>query len=173
MTYRPIPSRPRYWAGSDGSIWSHCRDVPFKRKNSVLPNGRAYICFPGPQLAQVSRLVLEAFRGPCPPGMECCHNNGNCLDNRIANLRWDTRASNLLDCIAHGSNRGKEGEGNHKAKLTAVAVGVVMRLHRQGLSTAAIARRVGVKKNAVWNITTGRTWSHVTGLVKVNPRKSS
>lgn len=52
----------------------------------------------------VHRLVLEAFVGPCPDGMEGCHNNGKAYDNRLENLRWDTRSSNNLDKNIHGTN---------------------------------------------------------------------
>ena len=45
----------------------------------------------------VHRLVLEAFVGPCPPGMEGCHWNDNHHDNRLENLRWDTHGANELD----------------------------------------------------------------------------
>ena len=51
---------------------------------------------------RVHRLVLEAFVGPCPPGMECCHNDGNNTNNRAENLRWDTKKSNRQDRIKHG-----------------------------------------------------------------------
>lgn len=52
----------------------------------------------------VHRLVLMAFVGPCPPGMEGCHNNGNPIDNRLENLRWDTRSANTLDKVRHGTH---------------------------------------------------------------------
>ena len=52
-------------------------------------------------LAQVHRLVLLAFVGPCPEGMETCHGNGDPTDNRVANLRWDTRSANLMDSVRH------------------------------------------------------------------------
>lgn len=45
----------------------------------------------------VHRLVLEAFVGPCPPGMESLHGNDISADNRIENLRWDTRLNNKAD----------------------------------------------------------------------------
>jgi hypothetical protein len=50
----------------------------------------------------VHRLVLIAFVGPCPDGMEGCHNNGVPSDNRLENLRWDTRKANMADAIEHG-----------------------------------------------------------------------
>src|ERR1700722_12370957 len=35
---------------------------------------------------QVHTLVLEAFVGPRPEGMECRHGNGDHTDNRLGNL---------------------------------------------------------------------------------------
>jgi hypothetical protein len=52
----------------------------------------------------VHRLVLEAFVGPCPPGMEGCHNDGDQLNNRLDNLRWDTPSNNKLDSVRHGTH---------------------------------------------------------------------
>jgi hypothetical protein len=51
----------------------------------------------------VHTLVLEAFVGPCPDGMECCHGNGIASDNRLQNLRWDTHAANNADRHAQGN----------------------------------------------------------------------
>lgn len=53
----------------------------------------------------VSRLVLAAFVGPQPDGMEGCHNDGNPGNNRRGNLRWDTRSSNTKDAVEHGTHR--------------------------------------------------------------------
>lgn len=52
----------------------------------------------------VHRLVLSAFVGPCPAGMEGCHNNGNAFDNCLQNLRWDTTSENNLDRVRHGTH---------------------------------------------------------------------
>ena len=57
---------------------------------------------------RVHRLVMAAFVGPCPADMEVCHNNGDPTDNRLANLRYDTRAANVRDCIDHGRNVNTE-----------------------------------------------------------------
>lgn len=51
----------------------------------------------------VHRLVLLAFRGEAPEGMEACHNNGDATDNRLVNLRWDTHTENVQDTIRHGN----------------------------------------------------------------------
>lgn len=52
---------------------------------------------------EVHRLVLEAFVGPCPAGMEACHGKGGNRDNRLSNLRWDTYSNNALDMIKDGN----------------------------------------------------------------------
>lgn len=52
----------------------------------------------------VHTLVMEAFVGERPEGMEVCHNNGTPDDNRLENLRWDTRSENMIDVIRHGRN---------------------------------------------------------------------
>lgn len=59
----------------------------------------------------VHHLVLEAFVGPCPDGLEACHGNGVPSDNRLSNLRWDTRSSNALDRVDHGRD-------NHRSRTS-------------------------------------------------------
>lgn len=54
----------------------------------------------------IHRLVLEAFVGPCPEGMEGCHNDGTASNNRLSNLRWDTSIANAQDKARHGTNYG-------------------------------------------------------------------
>ena len=46
---------------------------------------------------RIHRVVLEAFRGPCPEGLEGCHNDGYRRNNALQNLRWDTHQSNMDD----------------------------------------------------------------------------
>jgi len=53
---------------------------------------------------QVHALVLMVFVGPCPDGLEGCHRNDDPSDNRLTNLRWDTRSSNVLDSVRNGTH---------------------------------------------------------------------
>ena len=102
-------------------------------------------------------LVLTAFVGPRPQGMECCHNNGDPFDNRLENLRWDTPRNNQLDRIKHGtSNRGERCAA---AKLTEAQVQAILadtRLQRE------IAADYGVRQNTISRIKSGKRWSHIT-----------
>lgn len=58
----------------------------------------------GPRTRHMHALVLEAFVGPCPDGMECCHENRDRADNRLSNLRWDTHSGNMRDALRHGTH---------------------------------------------------------------------
>lgn len=72
---------------------------------------------------QVHRLVLMAFVGPCPEGMEACHYpDRNPTNNNLQNLRWDTRSNNAKDAVVHGTchllgHSYATGINNYNAKL--------------------------------------------------------
>lgn len=53
--------------------------------------------------AYVHRLVMAAFIGPCPPGMEACHEDGDPRNNALYNLRYDTPSANNMDKWRHGT----------------------------------------------------------------------
>lgn len=55
----------------------------------------------------IHALVLTAFVGPKPEGMECCHIDGNPLNNHVSNLRWGTHSDNMQDSIRHGTFKRK------------------------------------------------------------------
>jgi hypothetical protein len=52
----------------------------------------------------VHQLVVEAFIGPCPPGLEIRHLDGNPANNALSNLRYGTRSENGMDRVRHGTH---------------------------------------------------------------------
>lgn len=52
----------------------------------------------------VHTLVLHAFVGPRPDGMDACHQDGNPVNSSLSNLRWDTRSGNMQDALRHGTH---------------------------------------------------------------------
>jgi hypothetical protein len=48
-------------------------------------------------------LVLEAFVGPRPDGLEACHGPGGVNDNSLQNLRWDNHQNNMRDMVRDGN----------------------------------------------------------------------
>lgn len=113
--WRPIPDFHGYEASDQGRIRSVDRYVTGSdghrrlRRGKVLSPasdglGRLHVPLPGRKTRRVHRLVLEAFVGPCPDGMEACHANDRPSDNRLVNLRWDTRSENQRDSIRNGTH---------------------------------------------------------------------
>jgi hypothetical protein len=109
----------------------------------------------------VHRLVLEAFVGPAPSEHECCHDDGNRTNNAISNLRWDTRKNNQSDIERHGTRNAPRGERSGSAKLTEEQVREVFRLRKSGLLQKEIAKRLGVIRQTIGLILSGKNWPHI------------
>lgn len=175
---RDLPGFPGYRVDTLGQVWTNrylCRrQVPYDpttpyRLRKLTPivsghlqvaiqrNGREYNL-------NVHRLVLEAFVGPQPPGMECRHLDGNPANNRIENLVWGTRKENFADRTRHGVDNA--GERNHRAKLTdAQVIEIRQRYAGGGVKQAELAAMYGVRVPAISNLLTGKTYVEAGGPV--------
>lgn len=95
----------------------------------------------------VHRMVLEAFVGPCPEGMECLHIDGNPANNCVDNLSWGTRGENMLDRVRHGSH--------HNANKTRCPQGHELKSENLVKSLEAKGRRgclaCGRARSYLWN----------------------
>lgn len=154
MKTMPVPNCPPYRVDIYGNVYGH-RGKMTHDLNDRYP--RLKLMIDGkPVLKYVHHIVLETFIGPRPESMECCHRNGNALDNRLGNLRWGTRESNARDKIRHGTTT--RGERNHHAKLTSNQVEQIRQLRRDGLNNKQIAKRFGVTHSNVSAICLGKSW---------------
>lgn len=109
---------------------------------------------------RVHQLVLRAFIGPCPAGMEGCHNDGNPLNNDMGNLRWDTHAENLHDAVTHGTASRPPvhwGENHHFAKLTFAEVMTIRSMPTYHGVNAKLARQFGVSDTTISQIRRNQT----------------
>lgn len=167
--YRTIPGYDGYRFGDDGSVWSRwgknggltdqwhqLRGTPSTHyghiKVEVKYKGRRGI-------RAVHRLILEAFIGPCPPGMVSCHGPGGKTDNRLCNLRWDTQKANLGDRVRDGTHLF--GERSGVAKYTERQAARVIQLRKSGATYAEIERETGVPWHSIHKITKGKQWKHL------------
>ena len=154
-----------YRVGSDGSIWESLnggwvgvRTRPMKRSGhlsvSLRTNGRS-------RKHLLHRLILEAFIGPCPEGMECCHfPDRDPSNNNLNNLRWDTRKNNHQDRIIHGTNNA--GEKNGSAKINRNDVLKIRKLYATGgYYMKEIAVMYGITMANVWCVVRGKSWKHL------------
>lgn len=110
---------------------------------------------------KVHGLVLAAFHGPCPPGMEGSHVNGKSDDNRADNLTWEAHAENNARKITHGTEqRGERGNG---ARLTEVEVLRIRRECRKYGDQMRLSRELGISVKTVHSALRGGNWAHVAG----------
>jgi hypothetical protein len=173
VEYRDIHGFAGYRVGSDGSVWSRWeyngrnprRLGEWRRMRATIGTGG----YPGLGLYRERRaryrkvhlLVLEAFVGPRPPGMQGCHENGIPSDCRLGNLRWDTPKSNQADRLKHGTDC--RGEKNAIAKLTEADVIEIRRRRLGGERGAVLAREYGVSQSTIAAIKTGQNWRWLSG----------
>jgi hypothetical protein len=108
-----IRSMPRYrdWHSSNhGRILRQDTQHALHQRVTLYKDGKRSRIF-------VHRLVMLAFVGPCPPGMETRHLDGNPLNNRLENLVYGTRQENAQDRVNHGRDahaRMTHCESNHE-----------------------------------------------------------
>ncbi len=99
----------RYEVSDKGSVRSLLGKSPRILKPGIA-HKYAHVTLSGAahdkMLFRVHRLVLAAFVGPCPLGMQCAHLDGNPSNNSVDNLRWVTPKENASHKIAHGTVRG-------------------------------------------------------------------
>lgn len=160
---RVIPGWEDYRAGNDGVIYS-LRRRKRMRPLKPSPGGSGYLqvvlCRDGEQKTQrVHVLVTEAFHGPRPEGLEASHQNGDHLDNRPENLRWETRSENLGRREQHGTH--DKGLANSRASMTPELLARVQELLAANQTNAAIALQVGVSKTTISRIRSGRRYVNV------------
>lgn len=158
---------PGYTFGNDGTVWSR------RPKNGVGPllttwrrmecsvseSGYVYVNLLRHPY-RLSRIILEAFVGPCPKELQACHNDGNKLNNALDNLRWDTIVNNMQDRELHGTSN--KGERNSSAKLTEADVLEIRRLLDEGITQIRIAQRYKVTQVLVSRIKLRKSWGVVT-----------
>jgi NUMOD4 motif/HNH endonuclease len=164
--WRPVPGYEGFYEVSDmGNVRSAKRRRGSKggQLKPALSGGRSprlhVVLFHGSFASRKSRLVhqlvLEAFIGPRPPGMEACHGPGGPLDNRLVNLYWATHIQNMADRVRDGT---AWGERYHMTKLTQADVAACRTRYAAGESQASLAREFGVSQAAISEAVTGRTW---------------
>ena len=165
---KEIPGFPNYYATPGGNIWSGPKKSYRgyrKLKSCFSRHGHANVRLfknGSKTWKQVHRLILETFVGPCPKGMECCHYNDVPSDNRLENLRWDTRSNNLRDSFRNGGSCQK-GEHNATAKLNNWQVRIIKQLlkYPKEFTQKEIAKIFNISCVTITHINRKTTWTHV------------
>lgn len=116
--WRDVPGYEGLYAVSDsGQVKSLARTIEGKRsrrveerllKPMVAQGGHLQVELRSGGLPRwvpkIHQLVLLAFVGPYPEGMEVRHLDGDPANNRLDNLRYGTRSENMYDRVRHGNH---------------------------------------------------------------------
>lgn len=170
VEYRHIENFPGYIIGSDGTVWSQKDGLAWKKMVIRLMDGHLYVLLyrdKKQRMCWIHRLLLEAFVGPCPTGMECRHLDGDGTNNALSNLVWGTHFENMQDMIRHGITR--PGELSPSAVLSEPKVRTIMLSLASGEGASDLARQYGVSAATIDAINHGRTWKHLSSPVGKYP----
>ena len=166
--WREVPGYVGMYSASDfGRVKSHARPVPHWRGGVSIRSERILAQRANrhgyPQLnlyrdgepwtIKVANLVMLAFKGPAPGGMEVCHDDGIRANSALRNLRYDTPRSNAADRVRHGTHSA--GERNGRAKLSHLQA-MSIRVDRR--SGPIIAAEYRVTRQLVNMIRRGDAW---------------
>lgn len=170
-----------YAVTKDGRVWSFLRLQGPKRGNlsvvdyTVTPknlkqndNGKGYknVCLTingKHECKYVHRLVLDAWKGECPEGMESRHLDGDRSNNNLENLARGTWSDNHADKVRHG--RVPKGNTHGNSKLTEKQVIAARNLWAEGNTLVEVVDLLDIKASraALHDAVIGRTWVHVGG----------
>jgi hypothetical protein len=120
----------------------------------------------------VARLVVRAFIGDIPDGMQVNHIDGNPLNNCVANLEICTRSENIMHAIRTGlSNnqrciiRQPRGERHGMARLTVSDIREIRARYKKTGPRSGngmeLAREFGVTHKQIHNIVRRKCWQSV------------
>lgn len=165
MEIKDVPGYPGYSVSDEGRVRGPSGKW-LKPKQGRYGHQSVWI---GGRWPSVHRLVLLAFVGPCPEGMEACHENGDPSDNRPGNLMWKTHADNIRDRARHG--RTALGTRHGCAKLSEADVlairaayvgrGVGPHAPQEGPSQKELGEQYGVTEDTIRAIVKGKLWKHL------------
>ena len=109
---------------------------------------------------KIHALVMLAFIGEIPHGLEVCHNDGDPRNNRLSNLRYDTSSANAADMVRH--ERGSRLFSNETIRR-------IRELRATGYSILKLCRKFNASRDAIGNMCSGTTFREIGGPI-IRPR---
>lgn len=171
--WKPIPDCPGYEVSDHGRVRSyytpkntgiwHTATTPQKiLKPRIKTNGYHTVIIRDTQGKQLDKtiasLVLLTFVGPRPDGMDVCHNNDDPSNNRLDNLRYDTRQNNILDIPAE--KRRQMVKVDRRFLNDHMVTAILKRLSK-GECAAELAREYGISEATVSRWKNGNRRAHL------------
>ncbi len=156
--WRPILKFPNYEVSNLGNF----RNAKTHRLLTIHQNiktGRRFICpsINGKQTTVVTTpLVVAAWIGPRPEGLQIDHIDGNKANERIDNLEYVTQQENIQRSFRNGQHgEYPYNQGSHRF-LTEVDYAEVKAMWKAGLSQVKIGKKLGINNATVSKILSGK-----------------
>jgi len=108
----------------------------------------------------VHRLVVEAFIGNIPNGMDVNHKDCNKKNNYVENLEIVTKQQNSIHAVKNGMLR-VVGSDNPCAKLKESQIPEIRMMIEQGKTNVSIGKLFGVSDKLISLIKNKRIWNSV------------
>jgi AraC-like DNA-binding protein len=174
--WKPVPGFDGYEVSNKGRVRSYLANFTGTRmeeprlKSFSSVNKGGYMSAPLMRngemvLRKLHHLVLEAFVGPRPEGMQTRHLDGNPANNCVENLAWGTAKENGEDRVRHGSSarsgNRRRGEQSANAILTNERVERIKERLAAGEHYVEVARTEGLHPAHVYSLGTGKSWRHI------------
>jgi len=166
--WRAVNGFPDYEVSSRGRVrsWKNGRwgrrDEPVVM--ALCPDNDGYLLVSlyngeGCYVSKVHHLVLKAFAGLCPEGMQARHLDDDPANNHVGNLCWGTSLENSADRSRHG--RTVEGENHWQAVIPSDdAIAEIEARYAGGESAYSIAKDFeDLSEVIVRRIAQGTHWS--------------
>lgn len=167
--WRAVAEFPTYEVSNEGRVISrvnpgnHKCDPSYSRELSLKPNKYGYVLvnlFSDDRRnvpRSVHSLVMEAFVGPRPAGLDIRHKNGIRHDNRLENLEYGTRAENMADARVHGTLLIEEQ--HHQTKVSREdAIEIIELCKTRAMPQWKIGDMYGITQQGVSDIFRGKCW---------------
>jgi len=102
--WRKIDGAPLYSVSNLGRVMSYVGPIPRILGGSIVEGYARHKLggLLGKGTVSTHELVLTAFVGPRPEGMEGLHGDDVKSNNALSNLRWGSRSENLHDSVRNG-----------------------------------------------------------------------
>lgn len=154
--WRPVKGHEgRYEVSSLGRVRSLIRAEPRILKPTRDWKGYHRVSLSG-KTRTVHLIVLEAFHGPRPDGLQASHLNDDKDNNTSDNLAWETPRKNYDRRAENGGDTC--GERSASAILTENDVREIRQLYAAGENYTDLGRRFGVHLTTIRKLIRGESW---------------
>lgn len=158
--WKDLAEFPNYQVSSEGRIMSKVRNIIRKSHQDSSGYLQIKLCKNGKTTTKrIHTLVANAFLGTRPTGHDICHEDGDKQNNRLVNLRYDTREGNIQDSILHGTR--PIGVKHGRAKLSELQVKLIRALSGLGLRNGELSKLFSVSDANICMILNRTIWNHI------------